>query len=137
MQRLLFYCFCFCWLSSCVNEEPSITEEEALSLTNGFFEALSKGDTLYMQNHITADFLMFEHEQVWNMDSLLRLMPLTQGRVWEINEPTFNTSGNLAHLSYFNQGIIPSDRSWLESVLMKREGKHLKMKFMHSTKLYE
>ena len=79
---------------------------------------------------------MYEHDEIWNTDSLLSLMPLTEGRIWEIRDFSLTADGKIAHFNYFNQGVVPADRSWFESGLIIQTEHELKLKFMHSTKLY-
>lgn len=80
---------------------------------------------------------MFEHDEIWNVDSLLSLMPNTIGRKWSIEDLQVSQSDNLVHIYYFNKSINPVGRSWYESMLLETysDGR-LKIKFMHSTKLY-
>ncbi|OEK01028.1 hypothetical protein BFP97_05680 [Roseivirga sp. 4D4] len=113
-----------------------ITDDEVNSVALDFFVALGTGDTTLMSSILTEDFEMFEHDVIWNTDSLLSLMPNTLGRKWSILDPVIQSEGSLAHLYYFNQGITPSDRSWYESMLLEKSDEGLKIKFMHSTKLY-
>lgn len=136
-MRLMIILLCCCFfLTGCVKYKQAITKKEAVSFADDFFKALGSGDTLYLQHHLADDFVLYEHDQVWNIDSLLSLMPLTQGRVWEIQKPHFVNNGAIGHLYYYNQGVTPSDRAWLESMLMERQGSELKLRFMQSTKLY-
>lgn len=126
-------------LNGCSNEETNssvITKAEAVSVMDDFFTALSTADTSLMISLTHDDMIMYEHVEVWNRDSLLSLMPLTKGRAWEVQELKIESAGNISHVYYFNQGRIPSDRSWLESALLVRDESAVKIKFMHSTKLY-
>lgn len=116
--------------------DNTIPIEAIESVANDFFKALGSGDTTLMMKVLTNDFEMFEHDQVWNTDSLLSLMPNTLGREWSIENPKVSQDGNLIHLYYFNQGIKPEDRSWYESMLMESSDDLIRIKFMHSTKLY-
>ena len=118
------------------NEETSSSQDEAIAIIENFFTALGTADTLLLQNSLTEDFYMYEHDEVWKTDDLLGLMPMTLGRKWSFKDIHFKSGGNLGHITYFNQGIIPDDRSWLESALLVAEGDSLKIRFLHSTKLY-
>lgn len=113
-----------------------LSKDAAIATIENFFAALATGDTLLLQKSLTEDFYMYEHDEVWQADDLLELMPLTLGRKWSFKDVKFMSEGNLGHISYFNQGIIPNDRNWLESALLVAEGDSLKIKFLHSTKLY-
>ncbi|WP_420386777.1 hypothetical protein [Roseivirga sp.] len=122
--------------SKTLEEKEGISEEQALSTIENFFTALGSADTLLMQQSLTHDFYMFEHDEVWTINELLELMPLTKGRKWSFKEVRFESAGHAGHITYFNQGVIPSDRSWLESALLINEDGSVKIKFLHSTKLY-
>lgn len=114
----------------------TISSQEIETVANDFFTALGSGDSTLMRRLLTEDFEMYEHDQVWNIDSLLSLMPNTLGRKWSIVDPVIHTEGLTGHIYYFNQGINPSDRSWYESMLLEKDGGNLRIKFMQSTKLY-
>ncbi|MBO3697084.1 hypothetical protein [Roseivirga sp. E12] len=116
--------------------EKKISDEMVTTIASDFFVALETGDTTLMKSLLTEDFEMFEHDVVWNVDSLLSLMPNTLGRKWSIVDPVIQTEAGIAHIYYFNQGINPSDRSWYESMLLESTETGPKIKFMHSTKLY-
>ena len=118
------------------DEETILSQEAGISTIENFFMALGTGDTLLLQKSLTENFYMYEHDEVWETDDLLGLMPLTLGRKWSFKDIHFKSEGNLAHITYFNQGVIPDDRSWLESALLVVEGDSLKIRFLHSTKLY-
>ena len=122
-----------------VNHTPknaAISEKEVTTCIEQFFEALANSDSLLLKQTLSKDFYMFEHDEIWNTDSLLALMPATLGRKWSVNEERITIIDNTGHISYFNQGIIPPDRSWLESALVVKENGSTKVVFLHSTKLY-
>ncbi len=128
---------CACQITSTKNktERPSLSTIEYIA--DDFFIALGTGDTTLMQQILSDDFQMFEHDEIWNVDSLLSLMPNTIGRKWSIEDLQVSQSDNLVHIYYFNKSINPVGRSWYESMLLETysDGR-LKIKFMHSTKLY-
>lgn len=116
--------------------QPAITAAEAGQTMNGFFTSLSTADTTLLEQLTTDDFVLYEHDQIWNRDSLLALMPYTSGRIWEIQDFNAETEGGIAHVYYFNLSRKPEGRSWLESALLVDHNGQPKIKFMHSTKLY-
>ena len=126
----------FCSFLSCTNEQSSITSDQARQTMNDFFKALSTADTLLMERVTVDDFILYEHEEIWNRDSLLSLMSATQGRIWEIQDFELETRDDIAHVHYFNFSRKPEGRSWLESALLVRKEDQLQIQFMHSTKLY-
>lgn len=122
--------------ASCTDSQPAISPNEAEQTMNNFFTALSTTDSTLIREVTTDDFTLYEHEEIWNRDSLLSLMPYTGGRIWEIKDFKSISEGDLAHVHYYNVSRKPADRSWLESALLIRDEGRLKIRFMHSTKLY-
>lgn len=124
-------------LFGCQEERSEITAEKAENTMDDLFTALSNADTTLLKQVTTDDFTLFEHEEVWNRDSLLALMPATEGRIWEIKDAEVYAKEDVAHIHYFNQSRKPENRAWLESALLIRdENGDVRIKFMHSTKLY-
>ncbi|MFY0594533.1 hypothetical protein [Roseivirga sp.] len=111
-------------------------DSEVKSIIDDFFIALGTSDSTKMNSILSNEFYMFEHDELWTSEQLTALMPLTVGREWEVKDLKVKQNGDLIHVSYFNQGIIPDDRSWFESMLIKDYDGTLKIEFMHSTKLY-
>lgn len=128
----------FLILSACSQTPapPSISDQEAEQIVNDFFTSLSKADTTLLMNITSDDFYLFEHDVIWNADSLLNLMSRTQGRVWVVKDFKTVKDGDVAHFNYFNESANPVGRSWLESGVLVREEDGIKIKFLHSTKLY-
>jgi len=135
---VIFYSLLFALvLVSCKQStQPAITSAEAEQTMTDFFTSLSTADSTLLTQLTTDDFVLYEHDQVWNRDSLLALMPYTTGRIWEIQDFNAETEGNIAHVYYFNLSRKPEGRSWLESALLVDADGRAKIKFMHSTKLY-
>jgi len=123
-------------LYACSDQSPGIAHDEAEHTMREFFSALSKADTSLMHQVTTDDFVLYEHDLIWNRDSLLNLMQATKGRIWEIKNPVVHTRGDLAHIYYYNVSRNPVGRSWYESALLVKQKDTLRLKFMHSTKLY-
>jgi len=61
-------------LSRVVQAQQSLTRgQQAVQKTViDFFEALSNRDSLNLKNYCTADILLVEYGQVWNLDTLIR-----------------------------------------------------------------
>ncbi len=135
-KSLLIYIAASISMLSCIHSSSSISESEAEQLMNNFFTALSTADTTLMNQITSDDFLLYEHDTIWNTDSLLSLMPRTRDRIWQIQDFNFTTDGDIAHFNYYNESGNPIGRSWYESGLITKTEEGLKLKFMHSTKLY-
>lgn len=125
--------------TSCTNDVPvtvPVSAAESEQIMNDFFTALSTSDTTLLTSITSDNMVMFEHEEIWSRDSLLALMPLTGGRIWEIQDIEVVSEGDISHVHYYNLSRKPEGRSWLESALLVRQNDQLKIQFMHSTKLY-
>ncbi|MDZ7716161.1 MAG: hypothetical protein U5J95_08120 [Balneolaceae bacterium] len=122
--------------TACSDLESDIDSEDAKKTIQNFFTALSTADTLLLNQVTTGDFTLYEHEEIWNRDSLLSLMSATEGRIWEIQDFESISRENIAHVYYYNISRNPEGRSWLESALLIRNDGRTQIQFMHSTKLY-
>jgi len=138
MKKTTLILLIFSLLIACEskNEGPSFSKENAHEMIKEFYQALSTGDSTLMSSVLSLQFEMYEHEVLWNEDSLLWLMGATQGRIWRVDEITFHEEGKFAHAYYYNESDKPLGRSWYESMLFKKEGDEWKIRFMHSTKRY-
>lgn len=139
MKNLLSLLLLLLTLSCTMSTQTSssqLDKREAIKAIDNFYLALGSADTLLLQQTLTNDFYMFEHDEVWKTENLLELMTLTIGREWSVNDVHFESDQNNGHITYLNRGIIPSDRSWLESALLVKINDTIKIKFLHSTKLY-
>lgn len=137
MKKALLFLLIIPLINSCFSKKEAspFVKEQAHKLVDQFYDALSKGDTLLLKRVLSEDFIMYEHEVQWNIDSLLALMPLTQGRIWRVDDINFVTRDDIAHVYYYNESDRPRGRSWYESMLLVRENEW-RIQFMHSTKRY-
>ena len=107
------------------------------------FDALSNRDSVSLKAHGTADISLYEHGQVWNMDTLiLKAITLNQSADFKrTNSFEFiNTTvdNNMALVNYRLQSAITRDGKqstiqWLETVVLVKENKQWKVKHLHST----
>lgn len=133
---LVFMLSFFACQNTSQHRSKAYTDEDVKAVIDDFFISLSQGDSTLMKSLLTEGFHMFEHDVRWNEDSLLSLMPRTLGRIWEVSELDVSQENGLVHVSYFNHSKKPEGRSWFESMLLTETREGLKVKFMHSTKLY-
>ena len=122
----------------------SITEEEAISKLNQFFNLLDI--EIYQKekilNILTDDFQIFEMGKTWDMNEfdefLQEVSKTTVSTDWVLSNYVVSIDDNSAHISYVNDGVFKTtdDESiisnWLESVYLVREGGELKLKFLQS-----
>lgn len=105
------------------------------------FAGLSAFDYERMRGAVTADFLLLEHGEVWDMEILIdKIPPSDRVRRNFFSEISRHVSGDVALVNYWNRAEVSSGRNdttlaWLESVvLVKRDGRWV-MQQMHSTRV--
>lgn len=132
-------------LSRVVQAQQSLTRgQQAVQKTViDFFEALSNRDSLNLKNYCTADILLVEYGQVWNLDTLIRkaIRTNTASDFKRINTLDFITSSvenktawttyNL-HSEIIREGKKIS-RHWLETVVAVKVKNKWKIRVLHST----
>ncbi len=132
-------------LSRVVQAQQSLTRgQQAVQKTViDFFEALSNRDSLNLKNYCTADILLVEYGQVWNLDTLIRkaIRTNTASDFKRINTLDFITSSvenKTAWTTYNLQSEIIREgkkisRHWLETVVAVKVKKKWKIGVLHST----
>ena len=122
----------------------SITQEEAISKLNQFFELLDFEfyEKDKVSTVITSDFLIFEMGKAWNMDEFDEFIQeasnTTISTDWVLSNYVVSIDDNSAHISYVNDGVFKTTdnelviSNWLESVFLIKEGGELKLKFLQS-----
>jgi hypothetical protein len=138
MRPLICYALLVLLTIGCksTHNDEVLTKDQAHEMVRDFYSALSKGDSTLMSSLLSKDFVMYEHEVLWNQDSLLWLMSLTKDRIWRVDEIDHHANGDLTHIYYYNESDNPIGRSWYESMLFIREEDSWKIRFMQSTKRY-
>ena len=138
MKKLSIALFLLAFAMGCksTNSPSDFDKEQAHNMVKNFYRALSLADSTLMDQVLSDEFIMYEHEVLWNQDSLLSLMAATKGRIWRVDEIEFHVNGNIAHTYYYNESDNPIGRSWYESMLFKKEDGEWKIRFMQSTKRY-
>jgi hypothetical protein len=109
-----------------------------------FFDGLSAIDAGKLKEYATADFLLLEHGEVWNMDTLVRKISVPRrSNVTRVNTFRFMKTeeiGNIAWVSYYNTAELSFDDKqetirWLESAVLRKENGTWKIQLLHSTRL--
>ena len=121
-----------------------ITQEEAISKLNQFFELLDLEvyEKEKVSTVITDDFLIFEMGKAWNMDEFDKFIQeasnTTISTDWVLSNYEVSIDDNSAHISYVNDGVFKTTdnelviSNWLESVYLVKEDGELKLKFLQS-----
>ena len=122
----------------------SITQEEAISKLNQFFELLDLEfyEKDKVSTVITSDFLIFEMGKAWNMDEFDEFIQeasnTTISTDWVLSNYVVSIDDNSAHISYVNDGVFKTIdnelviSNWLESVYLVKEDGELRLKFLQS-----
>jgi hypothetical protein len=109
-----------------------------------FFDGLSEIDPVKLKAYATADFMLLENGEIWNMDTLVSKIGVRKNsNITRVNKFRFiNTAliGNAAWVSYYNTAEITFNEKqqtirWLESAVLRKENGIWKIQLLHSTKL--
>ncbi len=108
-----------------------------------FFETLSNRDSLNLKNYCTADILLIEYGQIWNLDTLIRKAIRTNTatdfkRVNTLDFITSSVENKTAWTTYnLHSEIIREgkkiSRHWLETVVAVKVKNRWKIRVLHST----
>ena len=109
-----------------------------------FFDGLTEIDTGKLKQYTTEDFILLEHGEIWNLDTLIH--KISAGRnanIKRVNKFEFiKTEQNrkVAWVSYHNTAEISFNERqrtvrWLESAVLRKEKGRWKIKLLHSTRL--
>ena len=107
-----------------------------------FFDGLTELNESKLKESTTADFILLENGEVWNLDTLInRIRPRKQMNFKRVNSFNFiNTQQNaeVAWVSYENTAdITMNDKQrtvkWLESAVLKKQSGKWRIVLLHST----
>ena len=127
-----------------IAQEQFTSKQQAVQQTViKLFDALSNRDSVSLKANSTADITLYEYGQVWTIDSLiLKAITLNQSADFKRSN-TFefiNTAVDktMAWVTYRLQSVITRDGKqatvqWLETVVLVKEIKQWKVKYLHST----
>lgn len=111
-----------------------------------FFEGLALLNDSLIYAYTTPDFLLLEHGEVWNRDTLLRrLAPLKNRAFKRVHEFRFirtEKRGKTAWIAYDNKASVTVDNRqrtlhWLESATVRYYKGKWRVALMHSTRVAE
>lgn len=142
MIRLFFVAASF-FIYTCADAQSLSADEQAIhrSLAT-FFDALAVRDTITMKNYCTKDLIILEDKEVWNLDTLNRLVGSNKDtsykRVNRFDIIETKVTGNTGWTCYHNYANISRRGKnilvqWLETAIFVKENKTWKMRVLHST----
>lgn len=151
--KSIFLIAAFISVTSCDNkkpEKPQQTDEEAIAaveevVQNLFDEVWAGYDENAITKYQTEDFLLLEHGEVWNNDTIANWCKEAQirnsgyERINNFERIDARRNGNKLWLAYHNYGTFKKDtimfeRAWLESVVAVKVDSIWKLELMHSTR---
>ena len=149
MKKLIISFLFLCMLNCSNNQNKLITNDEAIIVLKGFFDAmdidnLGKG---LVYNFTTDDFVIFEMGQKFELKPFMDFIKTefkSKNYIstdWELYDFKVSSFSNSAHISYFNKGVFvyiedgikkQMNTQWLESVLLVKDDGVLKLTFLQS-----
>lgn len=116
-------------------------------LQDSYDAIFSGGESPVISDYYTADFLLLEHGEVWNIDSIQQyvnrkaLVESKPKRVNSFDFITFEIVGDRAYIAFHNYATVtkagekPRKFYWLESAEFIRTNNGWRMKLLHSTRV--
>ncbi|MEO9964487.1 MAG: DUF4440 domain-containing protein [Reichenbachiella sp.] len=150
MKHLLAIVLLFASSASTMAQvKPTPEEEQAAKqlIIDIFQDLLSDFDSTKVETHLTSDFLLLEHGEVWNNDTIKNyirkalIYPDSTVRNNRFEFIKFEKSGDMIWLAYDNyaywtkNGNVVGRMHWLESAVAVKKGSGWKLKMMHSTRI--
>jgi hypothetical protein len=123
--------------------QPTETQKAAQQTVTNMFAELAELDSVNIRNYCTADIVLYENGQIWNLDTLIRkgIRPNIGTGFKRSNKFDFiNTTirENTAWVTYnlysdMQKGERKTSVHWMETVILVKEKKQWKIKVLHST----
>ncbi len=152
LQWIAFTIVCV-YISSCDTNKTvhfEQTEEESITAVENvvqklFDEVWAGYDANAITKFQTDDFLLLEHGEVWNNDTIANWCKKAKSknsgfkRTNNFERIDARRNGNKLWLAYHNYGTFQKDtitykRAWLESVIAVKKDSIWKLELMHSTR---
>jgi ketosteroid isomerase-like protein len=122
---------------------PPSDETEIIQTMRAMFAALTTDDAAKFRILTSADFYTFDGGKRFTGDALLELLKAHHAAgkvyVWNVTEPEVHLHGDIAWITYVNQGSIQDasgtkNLTWLESAVLRKENGGWRIRFFHSTR---
>jgi len=150
MKNILFtIVLIFCVQLGFSQSQLTSKEESTIKqlIIDMFQDLLSDYNTTKIEKYCTKDFLLLEHGEVWNNDTVryyINQALLNENKATRTNKYEFikfEKSGDMIWVAYNNwatwtkNDTVMRKMHWLESAVAVKEGKNWKLKMMHSTRI--
>lgn len=108
------------------------------------FDGLAELSMEQIKKNSTADLMILEHGEIWNMDTIAnKINELRSHNPSRVNSFKFiktEITDQTAWVAYENRALVTmngqkTDYYWLESATLIKEGNEWKVKMLHSTRL--
>ncbi len=126
---------------------PSAADQAQVAEAIRSFFAAATADDLDKLHAVTApNFYAFDAAGRVTRDALMDMIKAAHATgkvyVWTVKEPEVHISGDIAWITYINQGSITDaagtkDVTWLESAVLQKEKGIWRIYFFHSTRAPE
>jgi len=125
---------------------PASDESQVTEAIRSLFAAASSDNIDKLHAVTTSDFYAFDAGGRFTRDGLMDLIKAAHAEgkvyVWTVNKPGVHISGDIAWVTYVNQGSITDvsgtkEMSWLESIVLQKEKGVWRIRFLHSTRVPE
>jgi ketosteroid isomerase-like protein len=125
-------------------QNGGIEQMKVQQVVRDLFEGFSAHDLEKMQQCLTPDAIILEHDVIFTMDSIAALVQRkTPPDFKRVNTLTFfqtELGKDMAFVSYYNEANITSNGNqwyikWLESAVLIKDNKRWRIKMLHSTRM--
>lgn len=108
------------------------------------FDGLAELSLEKIKKNSTADLMILEHGEIWNMDTIaakiIELKPLNLTRINSFKFIKTEIIDQTAWVAYDNKAVVTMngqkiEHHWLESAVLVKKGNEWKVKLLHSTRL--
>jgi ketosteroid isomerase-like protein len=145
-MKTLFFCgaFLFALLVPAPGAESNADEKEITDAVRSMFAAFAADDSVKFHEIAAADFYAFDGGERYKGDDLIDLLKKLHAAgkafVWTITEPRVHVEGDVAWITYVNDGSIQDasgtkKTSWLESAVLRKNDGKWRVQFLHSTRV--
>lgn len=144
MKKVYSFLFVLSIISIVHAQEKLTTDQRDVQKTViNLFDALSNRDSILLKANCTADILLFENGQVWNIDTMMKAIISLKNlkdytRINKIDFIHTEIHNDVAWVTYHNQADITANGKhrvvkWVETVILMNEKNRWKIKILHST----
>lgn len=108
------------------------------------FDGLAELSLEKIKKNSTADLMILEHGEIWNIDTIAAwistVRSLNPVRTNSFEFIKTEIIGQIAWVAYDNKAVVTmngqkTEKHWLESAVLVKEGNEWKVKMLHSTRL--